>query len=160
MRKARRQLIHFVTKELKQNPSGLKLLPALTLFCRHFKLETPPKNLANEWLIEVYLSGINPIINQKAVSPLPLKDRKKEINLDNLAKKAKGLPYPIFLKSKYWAAVRTIILNRDNKSCKSCGSKFQLHVHHKTYNNHFNEHNHLADMVTLCHLCHKKEHSK
>lgn len=67
--------------------------------------------------------------------------------------------YKKFLKSKYWLKVKLLVLERDNKTCQVCGTKKSLHVHHKTYEHHFNELEHLEDLITLCKLCHEKEHN-
>lgn len=81
----------------------------------------------------------------------------KKANKKHPLKKLFNKPYKEFLKSKYWKGVRILVLIRDNYTCV-CGSKKKLHVHHKTYDNHFDEHNHLEDLVTLCKVCHEKEH--
>ena len=67
--------------------------------------------------------------------------------------------YSKFLKTKYWENVKSIVLLRDEFKCTKCNSKTTLQVHHKTYNNHLNELNHLEDLITLCRCCHKKEHN-
>jgi 5-methylcytosine-specific restriction endonuclease McrA len=66
--------------------------------------------------------------------------------------------YFTFLRSRYWAYIKKRVLKRDKNMCKKCGYKSGLQVHHKTYKNHFNEHNHLGDLITLCRNCHKAEH--
>lgn len=68
--------------------------------------------------------------------------------------------YPVFLKSDYWRYVRKLAIDRDGKKCTRCNEKKYLHAHHLTYNNHFNEHNHLEDLITLCKDCHKIEHKR
>ena len=77
--------------------------------------------------------------------------------LVKLVKAIKGVSYPIFLQSAYWKEIRAIILKRDNYTCV-CGNKQNLQVHHKTYKHHFQEHKFLKDLITLCKVCHEKEH--
>ena len=68
--------------------------------------------------------------------------------------------YKLFLQSEYWNHVRQLVLVRDGYRCKLCHSQKKLHIHHKTYKNHFNEHKNLQDLVTLCEKCHKIIHNK
>lgn len=66
--------------------------------------------------------------------------------------------YDLFLKSKYWKEVKTKVLCRDKNKCRYCGSVLNLEVHHLTYKNHYKEHKNLADLITLCRICHQSEH--
>lgn len=84
-----------------------------------------------------------------------VKTGSKKYNLSYLFNK----PYSEFLKSGYWIMVRNKILKRDNNSCVDCRETKNLHVHHKTYIHHFNEHEHLSDLITLCKSCHERIHS-
>lgn len=85
--------------------------------------------------------------------------RKKKKTTNKLsAEHLRGKPYHIFLKSKYWSIVRKRVLERDGKKCIICGHDKFLEVHHNSYKNHFNEHNHLDDLMTLCRKCHKEHH--
>ena len=68
--------------------------------------------------------------------------------------------YKSFLNSKYWKQVKSIVLQRDNFTCRGCGSKVNLEVHHLTYKNHYKEHEHLDDLATLCRNCHELSHAK
>lgn len=70
----------------------------------------------------------------------------------------KKLSYPDFLRSKYWAHVRKLVLKRDNNKCVICKSDTFLQIHHDTYKHHFNELKHLGDLMTLCRKCHKEHH--
>lgn len=67
-------------------------------------------------------------------------------------------PYSDFLVSDYWYMVRKLVIKRDRKKCVTCGASENLQVHHTTYKNHFNEHNHLEDLQTLCDQCHTEQH--
>lgn len=67
-------------------------------------------------------------------------------------------PYSEFLISDYWYQVRNIIIKRDKSRCKICLSSEKLQVHHTTYKNHFKEHLHLEDLITLCSKCHTDHH--
>jgi 5-methylcytosine-specific restriction endonuclease McrA len=72
--------------------------------------------------------------------------------------KARYTDYKTFLSSKYWQKVKLLVLKRDGNKCTKCNSKTDLLPHHLTYKNHFNELNHLEDLITLCSHCHKSEH--
>ena len=66
--------------------------------------------------------------------------------------------YKNFLKSDYWKEVKQVVLERDNYQCCHCGATENLAIHHKTYEHHRDELNHLDDLVSLCRSCHMKEH--
>lgn len=82
------------------------------------------------------------------------------VSILSLQKKILKVNYKEFLQSEYWMYVTNVVKKRDNYSCIICGSKTKLEVHHKTYENARNEHNHIEDLVTLCHFCHSNEHCK
>lgn len=63
-----------------------------------------------------------------------------------------------YLMSPQWKELREKILTRDNHECIMCGSSFNLHVHHLTYE-HFT-HEQMDDLITLCSYCHSKIHNK
>lgn len=67
--------------------------------------------------------------------------------------------YHEFLQSDYWKYVRAQIIERDNNCCQECGTKYNLQVHHLTYENHGYEHEHPEDLITLCRGCHEEAHS-
>lgn len=73
-------------------------------------------------------------------------------------KNVNKLRYKEFLKTQYWLFVRNLKLKEQLK-CK-CGSDKYLQVHHKTYENHYHEHEHLEDLEVLCRNCHKNIHRK
>lgn len=64
------------------------------------------------------------------------------------------------LKSSEWKTKRLEILERDNYVCQECGSKSNLHIHHKYYLNNYNAWEYLNDaLITLCKDCHKNLHN-
>jgi replicative DNA helicase len=67
--------------------------------------------------------------------------------------------YKEFLNSDYWKQCRKLVLERDEYHCVECGATNQLEVHHRTYEHHGDELNHLEDLVTLCQGCHKIAHN-
>lgn len=69
------------------------------------------------------------------------------------------LRYRIFIKTRYWSYVRGLKLVEQPR-CSDCGGNDILQVHHKTYVNHYNEHNHLDDLVVICKECHRKRHGR
>ena len=91
------------------------------------------------------------VIEKFKLLDVPKKEKK--------TKKPKYIPYKKFLVSKYWLSVKRVVLKRDNNKCAKCGTTIKLRVHHLTYKNHFNEHNHLEDLITLCDSCHRNIHN-
>lgn len=70
--------------------------------------------------------------------------------------------YHDYLRSGRWADIKREIWWRDEGYCQRCGEKcgrdLPGNVHHKTYRNLFNEHNHLNDLELLCRDCHRAQH--
>ena len=90
------------------------------------------------------------------------KKKKKRVGLSY-----KGVPilkksctYVDFLKSKYWHVIRLKVLKRDKYTCQHCSKKVKLHVHHKTYKHHLEEHKYMNDLISLCERCHDNAHIK
>jgi len=68
------------------------------------------------------------------------------------------MSYDKFIKTAYWRYVRKLVFARDKFACTKCGAIFQLQAHHLTYKNHYKEHLHLEDLITLCRSCHRHTH--
>ena len=66
--------------------------------------------------------------------------------------------YDNYLRSEKWKNIRNQVLERDKYKCKICGTTEKLRVHHKNYENIYQEENALCDLVTLCENCHKELH--
>lgn len=93
---------------------------------------------------------------KKSVSNKSKGGKKKSLN--KMARELRGKSYQDFLKSDYWRIVRYKVLKRDGHRCVICKNKYALEVHHDSYKNHFKEHEHLGDLMTLCRDCHKEHH--
>ncbi len=86
----------------------------------------------------------------------------KSVKKQNALKKYKQL---LLLKQKYlkspeWNKIRTSIMKRDHFSCLLCSEgvpDVELHVHHITYKNLFNEEE--QELKTLCKSCHSNVHN-
>lgn len=68
------------------------------------------------------------------------------------------MDYQKFLQSEYWKSIREHIKSRDGGECVICGSRQNLHVHHKNYRHRGYEFRN--DLHTLCGNCHAKFHGK
>jgi 5-methylcytosine-specific restriction endonuclease McrA len=66
--------------------------------------------------------------------------------------------YGEYMRSEDWSRKREKILARDKRRCTSCGGIQNLHVHRLTYNR--LGHERLTDLITLCDICHDKEHEQ
>jgi 5-methylcytosine-specific restriction endonuclease McrA len=63
------------------------------------------------------------------------------------------------LKTKEWYQRRSLILKRDQYKCTKCSSTKNLQVHHKAYVIGRDPHEYTDEnLVTLCNICHEKEH--
>jgi len=66
--------------------------------------------------------------------------------------------YNEYLQSEDWSRKREKVLARDRRRCVTCGGIQNLHVHHLTYER--LGHEQLADLVTVCDLCHDERHAQ
>ena len=66
--------------------------------------------------------------------------------------------YIAYIASKKWKQVRQERLIIDLFRCQICDSSTSLHVHHVRYPKVYGEEE-MADLVTLCSLCHERHHS-
>ena len=64
--------------------------------------------------------------------------------------------YSSYIQSAAWQKVRERILARAKGKCEKCRQRPPAQVHHKTYDNLFNERD--ADLIALCVPCHQREH--
>lgn len=81
------------------------------------------------------------------------------------------LKYQRYIRSDEFDKVRQAVFERDNYQCQFCNwtpddynpdvksSKRTLSCHHKTYDNLYNELEHLNDCITICSCCHRAAHS-
>jgi 5-methylcytosine-specific restriction endonuclease McrA len=76
------------------------------------------------------------------------------------SERLKSLPYSDFLVTSYWNQIRKEMVKEADHKCQLCNNNSILHVHHKTYENHGYEHEHLEDLIVLCEGCHRKFHDK
>jgi hypothetical protein len=66
--------------------------------------------------------------------------------------------YHEYLLSEQWVRLRDTKIKDVGNSCQLCSRREGLQVHHRTYDNVFNEK--LDDLIVLCKHCHKKFHNK
>ncbi len=68
------------------------------------------------------------------------------------------MTYKNYLHSKQWQRKRYAVIRRADYKCESCGKEvgFKGNVHHKTYDNLFNEP--MRDLCLLCPQCHFNIH--
>ena len=86
----------------------------------------------------------------------PKSKKKKKIKID----KFKNLTYSQLLKTKQWQKVRNRILLRDKYTCQKCNFKMNLEVHHIKYKGKYPWQTPDKYLITLCEICHAKEHNK
>lgn len=143
MNRSLRSGLYAYCLRLGYKSKGLRIEKAISIYANNEKLVVFGD-------LVTWFEAINPVFAPKVV--------KKKIG-HPIITKAESLSYPLFLKGKYWKWVRKKVLRRDGYKCTRCPSKKALQVHHLTYKHHLNEHLYLGDLVTLCKVCHKKEHS-
>ena len=65
--------------------------------------------------------------------------------------------YNDYLKSAKWRTMRSLVMERDNGTCRRCSSQAE-HVHHLNYDRVGDES--MSDLVAVCSGCHKWIHSR
>lgn len=75
----------------------------------------------------------------------------------------KYLKYQRYIKSKEWKEVRDEVLEERGRRCQICGriegeDKAKLSVHHRCYENLYNEKEHKEDLLVVCSVCHTSIH--
>jgi hypothetical protein len=84
-------------------------------------------------------------------------------NMGDIVSETKKLNYKIFLNTVYWKIISRYKKYKSNNKCELCYKDFNLHVHHKTYNNHgFEIDTDIIknDLIVLCNQCHSHHHHK
>ena len=79
---------------------------------------------------------------------------------EEIIKTLAEIPYKDFLQTIYWNVIREYMLSQAKYKCQLCTLKDELHVHHKTYEHHGQEHLYLEDLIVLCKKCHSKFHNR
>ena len=69
------------------------------------------------------------------------------------------LDYQTFLRTPYWRIVSRHA-RLQAAACDRCGAQSSLQTHHRTYEHHGHEHEHLDDLEVLCRECHRLEHHR
>ena len=92
-------------------------------------------------------------IEERNIENTILWENVKESNYDT----SKYAKYTNYIHSESWKMKRNEALNRDKNLCQVCGNKAE-EVHHKTYENLFNEK--LEELLSVCQKCHKEIHVK
>lgn len=59
-----------------------------------------------------------------------------------------------------WVRLRNRVMRRDKYTCKKCGSKIDLQVHHKEYIGGGVWSTPMGFLITLCRSCHKAVHKR
>jgi 5-methylcytosine-specific restriction endonuclease McrA len=74
-------------------------------------------------------------------------------------KQARQEEYKKHLQSPYWQEVKRMVRMRDRFTCRDCGKRKLVEVHHLTYAHRGHEKEHLDDLICLCPKCHRARHA-
>jgi hypothetical protein len=119
--------------------------------------ESVYQNQIVDWSIEWEKGGITP---DKMLEIYLCDNCRPPEKAESHRQNMKALPYKDFLHSDYWDIVRLIVIDRYGEKCALCGNPDHLHVHHRDYSHHGEEHKYLEDLIPLCRSCHEKFHDK
>lgn len=101
---------------------------------------------------------------------LPDKDKSSKDKSKRKQKSEEYLKYQKYIRSKEFQLVKDAVFERDNHQCQVCNwcpddydpnlksTHRNLSCHHRTYDNLYNELEHLEDCITLCTICHANIH--
>ncbi len=64
--------------------------------------------------------------------------------------------YQAYLASEKWGIIRRRVLDRDKGLCQGCLQDKATEVHHRTYQNLFDEF--AFELISLCSACHERLH--
>jgi hypothetical protein len=78
---------------------------------------------------------------------------------DNIRLLLRTMPYREFLQQPFWRVIRRYVISRQRR-CFLCAARYNINVHHKTYEHHGYEDLYLDDLVVLCGRCHATHHDK
>jgi 5-methylcytosine-specific restriction endonuclease McrA len=78
-----------------------------------------------------------------------------------LARETRKIPWQLQYFHLNWKRLKAAILERDGHKCRACfTNKRILHVHHRKYYGPYIWSVEPKDLITLCSVCHDKEHRK
>jgi len=93
---------------------------------------------------------------KKKKDKLNKKRNKTKVKANKPIKKTYKDKYYKYLNSTEWANIKLDVMQHRGKACELCGSNLNLQLHHKTYENAFEEEP--EDLILLCRNCHKEQH--
>lgn len=108
------------------------------------------------WVARLYISFEHPIIHKRSpfikvsTGDSPVKKKKKKSGAHS--------EYVAYINSIAWKQKREEAFAHHGRKCSKCPMETNLHVHHITYDNLFNEK--MDDLSILCKTCHQKEHGR
>ncbi len=86
---------------------------------------------------------------------------RQECDQDHIRDHIKEMDYNDFLQTPYWKAIAYECRRKAGWKCSLCSAKGTLHVHHRTYEIHGSEIDHIEkDLIVLCKQCHETFHSE
>ena len=118
---------------------------AISKYLSYLKISFPKNK--DEWLLEEHKKAKLPGLDK----PLARKQHA-------LSNKVKRESYKTYIRSEAWRKKRQEVFALKGEWCDDCGTSSNLHVHHLTYDNLFNEK--MEDLQVLCKSCHEKEHGR
>lgn len=86
--------------------------------------------------------------------------RYAEVNWQTVFNHIKGMDYQNFLKTPYWKAIAAHTKYKAGYRCQLCNSASSLVTHHRSYDIHGREHEHMHELIVLCNYCHNKFHDQ
>lgn len=112
-----------------------------------------------EEFVKVYLEPGYDFQNKRDDMFYMLRNKLFFSNAEEIAEAINDMTYQDFLDTPYWKTIARHVRKRAKYKCQLCSSSSELHVHHKTYENHGYELQRCeTDLICLCADCHEKFH--
>lgn len=88
------------------------------------------------------------------------KIRYADVDWQAVTSHIKSMDYQEFLKTPYWKAIASYSKYKARYRCQLCNSTHRLATHHRSYEIHGKEHEHINDLIVICDECHTVFHQR
>ncbi len=141
---------HYIKVTYETGESSEKSNILIDTFIEEFEVPILPGHTKRESLLVLFLSNSHSILHRTS------EYNKHPDNPKRRKPATRWGSYKQYLLSPEWSNIRLDLFQVRGKKCERCNSTYRLQIHHKTYENVFNEEP--EDLEILCKRCHEAEH--
>lgn len=150
------QTIRFMNERFRQNRNVEDYKKVIDFKCKEWIDTEFEKYLKPDTL---FSKKFDNYLEQSDFKKEPIKEATGTCDIDGYKKMVdylKTMEYEEYLKTDHWIHFRNETYKFFRNKCQVCGSKENINIHHKTYENRGRET--FNDVICLCHECHEKFH--